>query len=209
MAETFADFGIPFPLFEAPVKQAKDYRGLERCKLCSTDQAHCFEAEEIGGRRKRRLLCCYACLRAGQAALVKDTVLGLVTWEGAAEGLTHGVPGLQSGDFELIPSADDPEWLRARVPAAMLFELLRTPGYVTWQGEQWQFCCGRPSVYLGEWKEEEYERLAPDGDGRKLFLQTDIAGLDQDVWGNLRCIGGPYVCRCPACQRLLGHYDMD
>jgi uncharacterized protein CbrC (UPF0167 family) len=208
MAETFADLGIPFPLFEAPAKEASEYKGLGRCKLCGTGQAHCFEADEIVGRRPRRLLCCYACLRAGRAARAKDTVLGLVTWEGAAEGLTHGVPGLESSDFELIPSDDDPEWLRARVPSVMLVELLRTPGCVTWQGEQWQFCCGRPSVYLGEWKEEEFERRAPDGDGRTLFLQTAIEGLG-DAWGKLRCLGGPYVYRRPACQRLLGHYDMD
>jgi hypothetical protein len=88
----------------------------------------------------------------------------MVTWEQAAEGLTHGVPGLERGDFE--------------------------------------------SVYLGEWKEEEFVRRAPDGDGEMLFRQVAIAGLG-DAWGELWDVGGPYMFRCPDCCRLLGHYDVD
>src|SRR5262249_8151624 len=112
---------------------------------------------------------CYKCLRAGRAAFAHDTVLGMVTWEQAMEGLTHGVPGLRRDDFELVPSEDDPEWMRARVPGKHLLELVRTPTYITWQGEQWQFCCGRPMIYLGELKETDFERRAPDGDGRALL----------------------------------------
>jgi uncharacterized protein CbrC (UPF0167 family) len=133
----------------------------------------------------------------------------MVAWEEAAEGLTHGVPGLERSDFELVPSEEDPEWIRARVPTELLFELLRTPGYVTWQGEEWQFCCGRPGIYLGEWKEDEFHKRAPDGDGLALFRQVDLEGLDGELWGSLGGIGGPYVFRCPVCRRLSGHWDMD
>jgi hypothetical protein len=38
MDETFADLGIPFPLFEAPAKEASEYKSLGRCKLCGTGQ---------------------------------------------------------------------------------------------------------------------------------------------------------------------------
>ena len=40
---TFHDLGIPFPLFEAPVSQAKEYKGKGRCSLCHKEGVHCFE----------------------------------------------------------------------------------------------------------------------------------------------------------------------
>src|SRR5205823_6448560 len=50
---------------------------------------------------------CYQCLRAGNATLGKDTVLGMVGWEQANAGITHGAPGLDHPDFEMIPIPDD------------------------------------------------------------------------------------------------------
>ena len=35
------------------------------------------------------LASCYQCLRAGRTAFTKDTVLGMVTWDQAIEGLTQ------------------------------------------------------------------------------------------------------------------------
>jgi uncharacterized protein CbrC (UPF0167 family) len=133
----------------------------------------------------------------------------MVTWDQAVAGLTHGVPGLERSDFELVASEDDPEWLRARVASELLFELVRTPDYVTWQGEQWQFCCGRPCVYLGAWKEAEFDTQEPPGDGLALLRRSDLDGLDPGLWGSLNRIGGPYVYRCTSCGRLRGHWDMD
>ncbi|QDV36899.1 hypothetical protein [Tautonia plasticadhaerens] len=40
---TFADLGIPFPLFEAPTDDASDYAGLATCRLCGVGGRHCFE----------------------------------------------------------------------------------------------------------------------------------------------------------------------
>ena len=40
---TFADLGIPFPLFEAPTDEASDYAGLATCRLCGVKDRHCFE----------------------------------------------------------------------------------------------------------------------------------------------------------------------
>ncbi|MBL8753146.1 MAG: CbrC family protein [Planctomycetes bacterium] len=34
MARTFADLGIPFPLYEAPVAEAREYVGVCLCRLC-------------------------------------------------------------------------------------------------------------------------------------------------------------------------------
>jgi uncharacterized protein CbrC (UPF0167 family) len=133
----------------------------------------------------------------------------MVTLEHALEGLTHGVPGLSRDDFELIPTEGEPEWMRARVDPSLLLELVRTPSYHTWQGERWQFCCGRPAVFVGEWKEKDFSRRTVDGKGKALFEKAKVVGLDSSAWGHFNCMGGPYMFRCCVCAGLLGHYDMD
>ncbi len=40
---SFADLGIPFPLFEAPTTEASDYAGLATCRVCGRAGQHCFE----------------------------------------------------------------------------------------------------------------------------------------------------------------------
>jgi uncharacterized protein CbrC (UPF0167 family) len=110
---------------------------------------------------------CYACLRSGKAALTKDTELGLISWEQAFEGVTHGAPGLRRTDFEMVPKEDD--WVGARLAHEMMFELLRTPTYGTIQGERWLFCCLQPMVFVGEWSRPEFGTRSPNGDGRAFF----------------------------------------
>ncbi|WP_181448805.1 CbrC family protein [Nonomuraea aridisoli] len=65
-------------------------------------------------------------------------------------GRTHGVPDFgHAPGFELEPPGED-DWVAVRIPSAVLLELVRTPTYSTWQGEQWLFCCGDAMTYLGE-----------------------------------------------------------
>jgi uncharacterized protein CbrC (UPF0167 family) len=238
---TFAQLGIPFPLFEAPSEQAFEYCGLETCSLCGKQGQHCFELGigcalilgcancgagngldvsdcEDGRCRKcgnpvpfpdvddDALTVCHACLRAGRAALTKDTELGMISWEQAFEGATHGVPGLNHRDFEMVPREDG--WVGARLPQEWMFELLRTPTYISIQGEQWQFCCRRAMVFVGKWNREEFSAHAPDGDGRRLFeevVQGCIPGLWED---RLHDVTGVYVFRCPSCARMRAHWDV-
>src|SRR4051812_5280430 len=42
MMDTFQRLGIPFPLFEAPVRDARDYVGFNTCSLCEQAGRHCF-----------------------------------------------------------------------------------------------------------------------------------------------------------------------
>lgn len=42
---TFAELGIPFPLFEAPTSEASDYVGLSSCRLCEVKSRHCFRLD--------------------------------------------------------------------------------------------------------------------------------------------------------------------
>jgi len=153
--------------------------------------------------------CCYDCLRSGKAAYTQDTVLGMITWEHAQSGVTHGVPGvLKRDDFEVVPSGAGEGWTCVRVPTELLLELTRTPTYSTIQGERWQFCCRRPMIYLGSWSRDEFTRRAPDGDGKAFFtkiVQNPVEGLWED---RLHDITGVYVFRCGDCGTLTAHWDI-
>jgi uncharacterized protein CbrC (UPF0167 family) len=241
VSKTFAELGIPFPLFEGPSDQASEYCGVGTCLLCGSNRQYCFrlgigcavmlncpscgapngldaDDREDGTCHQCRatvpfpaiedeeIKACYSCLRSGKAAITKDTELGMVSWEQAFEGVTHGIPGLDHPDFEMVPKEDD--WVGARLPQEVMFELLRTPTYSSIQGERWQFCCRRPMVFIGEWSREEFGRRAPDGDGRRYFeevVQDIVPGLWED---QLHDITGVYVFRCPSCDRVTAHWDI-
>jgi uncharacterized protein CbrC (UPF0167 family) len=241
MFATFAELGIPFPLFEGPADQAVEYCGQATCSLCGQDDDPCFllgigcgiilkcpscgvpngldaDNREDGTCRQCQaaipfpdvgddeIAACYGCLRAGRAALTKDTELGMISWEQAFEGVTHGPVNLPCTDFELVQRDDN--WFGARLPLEMMFELLRTPTYSTIQGERWQFCCRRPMVYLGAWTRDEFSRRSTDGNGRALFdqiVQSNVPGLWEE---RLHDVTGVYVFRCPSCRRLTAHWDI-
>ncbi len=95
-----------------------------------------------------------------------------------------------------------------RVPQEHLFELLRTPSYVTWQGECWLFCCEEPMVYLGSWGQDEFTNHALDGDGKALFDKI-VEGGNLALWeGKLHDATGIYVFRCNKCNRLRAQWDI-
>ncbi len=148
------------------------------------------------------IVVCYECWRAGKAAFTMDTELGMVTWEHAIQGVTHGMPNINNSDFEIIPPPPEhlEEWTVARVSSEMLLDLVRTPSYVTWQGQHWFFHCKQPMVYIGPWEQADFDRHAPGGDGRALFLQ-----ITEDPFEDLWEAGGEksdlmyiYVFRCPS-----------
>ena len=238
---TFASLGIPFPLFDAPIEDASDYRGVDSCSVCHNHHQHCFTLDigcalmiscprcttinglDAGDRESTacrqckfiipfppspgdEIRVCYACLRAGKAALTKDTELGMISWDQAFEGITHGSPGLKRTDFELVPGEGG--WVAAKLSQDMMFELLRTPDYINIQGDRWQFCCSRPMVFVGQWNRDDFVRHAPDHDGHRFFqqiVQHIVPGLWED---KLHDDTGIYVFRCPNCQRKTAHWDL-
>lgn len=191
---------------------------MTNCPQCGSENGlDADDREETSCRRCKALIpfpdfpddeivACYDCLRSGKAALTKDTELGMISWEQAYEGLTHGIPGMSRSDFELVEAEDG--WVRARLPSAMMFELLRTPNYSSIQGERWQFCCRRPMVFIGNWSRERFTSEADDGDGEALLneiVQDVVPGLWED---RLHDITGIYVFRCPECGRRTGYWDI-
>jgi uncharacterized protein CbrC (UPF0167 family) len=239
--KTFQDMGIPFPLFEACIDEACEYRGSGRCSICEVPSEHIFElgigcalivdCSQCGAAngldahdrmaatcrvcefsisfpadRRNDVVTCYTCLRVGRAAITKDTPFGMVSWEQIYTGITHGTPGLITTDFETVELEDD--WVGARLPLAMMNELLRTPTFPTIQGEVWEFCCQQPMVYVGSWEREEFNMRSPDGNGKAYFesiVQDSDEGLWEDEMGD---ITGVYVFRCQHCNRFLANWDM-
>jgi uncharacterized protein CbrC (UPF0167 family) len=176
-----------------------DDRESGSCRECSSTVSF----PELG---EDEIKVCHTCLRAGKAALTKDTELGMISWEQAFEGVTHGVPGLKRADFEMVQREDD--WVGAKLPKEVMFELLRTPTYSTIQGERWQFCCSKPMIFLGEWSREEFSCRAPNGDGRSWFEKI-VQHPVPDLWEDrLHDITGVYVFRCPSCGRFTAHWDI-
>jgi len=148
---------------------------------------------------------CTPCLRAGRAAFTQNTELGMVRWEDAQRGRTHGLPGSVPTGFAVITDADG--WHQVYVPSEVLLELVRTPRYRTLQGENWLFCHGRVMTYLGTWQRADFERAAPDGNGRDLFTRM-IEDADPSLWEYAD--GGElmfYAFRCVACGTLRAHWD--
>lgn len=188
------------------------------CPKCGTDNGldvydrkwrscrQCQAAVPFPNIDDEEIRICYACLRSGKAAITKDTELGMIAWEQAFEGVTHGLPGLYRSDFEMVPKENN--WVGVRMPQAIMLELLRTPSYNSIQCEQWQFCCLQPMVFIGEWSREEFTRQAPDGDGYRYFLeivQEPIPGLWED---QLHDITGIYVFRCSLCGKMTANWDI-
>lgn len=241
---TFADLGIPFPLFEAPIDEASGYEGIATCRLCGSEGKQCFQVEwlirpcsdcgqavghSFEARRDvpcrscgttslfpeslketKRLLACYECLRAGKAAIGKDTEFGAVCWEEAVQGVTHGVPGLQTDQFEVVPINPEGDWYGVRIPSEQLWELLRTPGFHSWQGEQWLFCCQVPMSYLGGWR-NALEVLRPE-DPAAFFRGLFDPGDEARDWGYESFEPGHaslYVYRCRRCNRCRATWDCD
>jgi uncharacterized protein CbrC (UPF0167 family) len=132
----------------------------------------------------------------------------MVCHEEAVNGWTHGIPGLKAVGYDLKPSSNDPAWIQARVSTEWLIELVRTPGYITWQGEQWQFCCGRPMVFVGEWKQKEVLQHVQRGDAEAWL--ASVMGKSWNIsLAELEGIGGPYMFHCVNCGKFRGHWDCD
>ena len=200
MPETFKELGLDFPLFEAPVEEASGYIGEETCDICGNTTQHTFDTMEED--------VCYTCLRSRKASITKDTEFGMVGREEAERGRSHGIPGLTTDMFPVVPT-DDPEWQAAVIPSEHLWELVSTPSYSTWQGDRWLFCCARPMVYLGPWTREAFQKAAPDGDAYKEA--AGMVGSDEVSYWKGQFPDGLsfYVFRCATCDKRRAHCDID
>ena len=205
---TFAELGMEFPLFAAPIEDAD----IDKPGACS----HCSKARPIlfGGS-------CYACFRSGMGSHAIDTEYGMVRPEDAVNGHTHGIPldPQNLPDLPLIAHAVDPEfpderWYSVQFAAADLLELTRTPSYHTWQGERWLFCCNKPSIFLGCIDSDQLTEIAAASEASREATIANLLSASMDVAPRLLTsmvdgTGSLYLFRCQSCSRLRAHFDMD
>jgi uncharacterized protein CbrC (UPF0167 family) len=98
------------------------------------------------------------------------------------------------------------------VPKQVAEEIaFKTPGFESWQGEQWFTCCGDAAAFLGRAGYSELRRLWPDA---AECIRKEMARFDVDVDTYLHALdkdGSPtaYVFRCLKCRRYGAYSDCD
>ncbi len=260
---TFAELGISFPLFDAPIHYAAAFVESARCNIRGNDQQYFYSQSEVvwiegcrwcgaenklpqnlleGGRllncqncglinepgrvarSGKTTLMCFKCVKAENVQFPKDTEFGMVGEEHAVSGVTGGVPGLETDQFEVVvieqnwTGTDHPTeqdvWSGARVPSELLWELLWTPRFFGWQEERWLFCCRQPMVYMGRWPDLK-KRFRPKDPGAlfaKIYASTgddtpcdDWARAARDFEG-----GDPlmHVFRRRSCEQFRAYIDV-
>lgn len=205
---TFAEIGMQFPLFAAPIKDAiVDEQGA--CSHCGTVSKLLF-----GGS-------CYTCFRVGKGDHTVDTEYGMVRPEDAVNGRTHGIPldpnnlpSLPLVAHAVDPNFPDEHWYSVQFAPTDLVELTRTPSYHTWQGEHWLFCCEKPSIFMGRLDSSKLAEVAAE---RNSTNEATVASLLSISVNKAKWIpsaiekdgAGLYLFRCQSCSRLRAHLDMD
>jgi uncharacterized protein CbrC (UPF0167 family) len=174
-----------------------------KCRNCNV----LIEFPSVVAAKKEPKIC-YGCLRAGKATLTKDTEFGIVSWEQAFSGFTNGGPGLRQNQFESVVVDQEENWVKVKLPEDIMFELLRTPTYSSWQGERWLFCCRYPMTFIGEWNQEEFDRHASDGNGEALYYSV-VEDIPADTWDALGNSISVYLFQCKGCGKLRAHWDCD
>jgi uncharacterized protein CbrC (UPF0167 family) len=172
-------------------------------------------AESLKGRPA-----CFKCLASGRFAITKDSSLGMIRWEDAIQGRTHGLPlpPLADGSparevhgFATLEPNDD-GWQSILVPRDALLELTYTPDFLSIQGSVWEVHCRQPMTFVGRWGRSDFNDAAPDGDGRTYGQR--IGSISLEAWEALGDRGGDesdpvwtYAFRCLVCGSHAASWD--
>jgi uncharacterized protein CbrC (UPF0167 family) len=112
----------------------------------------------------------------------------------------------------------DVEGISADLPEEVARELIeRTPGYSSWQVEQWRDCCGDAAAFLGPYGYKEIVAAEQKGENLKEPLLERIkAQMNYSdsqaalLFRSLNQFTGPaaYLFRCLKCNKHLFHVDV-
>ena len=199
-----------FRYFRAPESEMDLLPGSRVCSLCG-QPGRCFPLDNAPATAG-----CVDCLRLGRFGFSHDTEVGLITEEGF---IPHDEPDdsprrvfivANSGEAE-VGSAPHLHPPKPHVTEEAIAELRRTPSFSTWQEVRWPVHCEDFMAYLGIWGPEEFVKAAPEGEGRRLFLDM-VQPLRHRSWpedGEPR-FGQNFVAfQCLHCQTRTGIWDID
>ncbi len=89
----------------------------------------------------------------------------------------------------------------------------RTPGFASWQSEQWLSCCDEPAAFVGVAGAEDIRQRYPQLEGPLLshiiYEHGISGGAANQLLAALRRDQSPtaFVFRCLQCATLLGYID--
>jgi len=105
---------------------------------------------------------------------------------------------------------DDSVLVRAAIPQAIVEEVsIRTPGFVSWQGQTWEHHCNDAAAFLGDATPEDLASMTES----ELSPLLKSCRLDQDEWQEIAAeytTGGDpsvYKFQCRQCKRRLFALD--
>lgn len=106
--------------------------------------------------------------------------------------------------------SDDAPLIRENVPSEVVEEVTRrTPGYTSWQQEEWLACCGDACAFHGDLTAEELATL--DAEAVEWFDSAWDMGPDflASIAGNYQPGGDPalYKFVCRHCRRVRVGWD--
>ena len=216
---TFADLGMPFPLFQADFDIAVEWARATTCGFCATAVEHGFlvgEHQSFPSENTNKLVVpCAACgarNRFPVAAPKVQKVCGcgskLAFPKRRGKKLFACYPCIQAGRVEFGHDRAPGD-----VQREDLAELERTPTFFANQGERWPNCCGRLMTYIGKWAPADFAVNAPDGDGQGLLARIIEPGTHAEIevlWDALDAGWVDFnVFQCRLCGRLQANEDCD
>jgi uncharacterized protein CbrC (UPF0167 family) len=112
----------------------------------------------------------------------------------------------------------DVEGISADLPEGVVRELLeRTPGYSSWQAEEWRDCCGDAAAFLGPYGYKEILEAQRKGENLKEplleHIKVRLGYADAQAALLLKSLDrftGPaaYLFECLKCKKHLFHVDV-
>lgn len=196
---------------------------IVRCAGCGADNAlcaderdaemchRCAELVEFPRKMPEEIVVGYEALRAGRAAISKETEYGMITWELAQCGCTEGEAGARRlRHSERAPMLElSGDRVGTKLNPAVMSELLRTPTYISWQGENWLFDGRTPGVFIGCWSAADFATHAGAQSAEDFFLSV-VGSTERWLWSALTTGRvSVYVFRMPGSGALRAHWDME
>jgi uncharacterized protein len=173
-----------FEFFPDPLREGVFELSDEVCAACGRAREWMYTGP-IYGKGDNEAAVCPWCIADGTASRVLGSF-----FNDATVYASHGAPSLvPQEELDLVEQ--------------------RTPGYTTWQGNQWLACCNRVCTYLGEADADDlrgrWAEAVPSALETVSWPEADKA----DFVDRVRKGGGPcvYVFRCQVCGRLKGYWD--